>query len=252
MNRRASRTIFRGRSVSALSPSRRRNTMPRLESLENRQLLSTVDWISPTSGSWDVGSNWKGGNVPGPRDDAVVDVPGVTVTISTTVESVDSITAADPLDISGGGLTVVANSTISGGLTMTAGSLTASGSGVSLIVSGTTTASGANLYAQDGATLDLSQLTSYTGGVGDATTLEATGTGSELSLSKLATITADATQSGSLTQVLAGSGGDVELPVLSQVNGGGGLVQKHRHRREARHRDPDHRRGFPGRLRHHA
>ncbi len=85
------------------------------------------------------------------------------MTISSNVESVHSITASDPLVISGGGLTVAANSTISGGLTMTGGSLTANGSEISLTVTGTTTVSGGNLYAENGASLSLNQLTSYTG-----------------------------------------------------------------------------------------
>jgi Planctomycete extracellular len=38
-----------------LSPPRRRR--PDFETLESRQLLSPVDWISPTSGTWDVASN---------------------------------------------------------------------------------------------------------------------------------------------------------------------------------------------------
>ncbi len=87
-----------------------------------------MDWISTTSGSWDAASNWSTGKVPGPTDDVVIDVSGAspTVTISSNVESVNSITADDPLVISGGGLTVAANSTISGTLTLSS-SLTTNG-----------------------------------------------------------------------------------------------------------------------------
>jgi hypothetical protein len=114
---------------STLPPPRRRRRRPDFETLESRQLLSTVDWISPTSGSWDVASNWSTGTVPGPGDDVVIDVSGAspTVTINSNVESVNSITADDPLVISGGGLTVAADSTISGGLSMTGGTLNGSG-----------------------------------------------------------------------------------------------------------------------------
>src|SRR5271165_6298366 len=96
---------------STLPPPRRRRRRPDFETLESRQLLSTVDWISPTSGSWDVASNWSTGTIPGPGDDVVINVTGAspTVTISSNVESVNSITASDPLVISGGGLTVAAN-----------------------------------------------------------------------------------------------------------------------------------------------
>ena len=46
------------------------------------------------------------------------------------------------------------------------------------------------------------------------------GTGSELSLSALATITADTTQLSSLIEVQSLSGGDIEMPLLAQVSGG--------------------------------
>ncbi len=191
-----------------------------MEVLEPRQLLATDTWISPTSGSWDVASNWSTDKVPGPADDVVIDDPGSpTVTISSNVESVNSITASDPLVISGGGLTVAANSTIIGGLTMTGGSLTANGLGLSVAVAGTTTASGASLNAENGASLTLSQLTSYTGATNYTTTLQATGAGSVLALPELASI-AEPNACCSYTDVQALAGGDVELPALTQVSGG--------------------------------
>ena len=103
-----------------------------------------------------------------------------TVTISTNVESVNSITATDPLVISGGGLTVAADSTISGGLTMTGGSLTAAGSEVTLTVTGATTFPARVCTAESGATLSMPDLTSYQ--ASGFVTLEATGAESELDL----------------------------------------------------------------------
>ncbi|MHB1562273.1 MAG: hypothetical protein ACYC61_32920, partial [Isosphaeraceae bacterium] len=38
---------------------------PILEVLEERRLLTAVQWISTTSGDWSVGSNWSTGQVPG-------------------------------------------------------------------------------------------------------------------------------------------------------------------------------------------
>ncbi len=211
-----------GSSAVAMSTKRRKGRLckPLFEALEDRQLLSTIDWVSTSSGSWDVGSNWSTGTVPGPNDDVVIAVSGATptITIGSNVESVQSITSSDPLVISGGGLTVTADSTISGGLDMTGGTLTASGSAKSLLVSGTTTVAGANLDALAGATLKLSQLASYTSGLGFTTTLEATGTGSVLSLPELATITAN-TSYPTLVQITSSSGGDVELPLLAQSTG---------------------------------
>ncbi len=201
---------------------RKKLLLPSCEPLELRQLLSNVDWISTSSGSWDVGSNWSTGKVPGSGDDVVINVSGAnpTVTISSGSQSVQSVTADDPLSISGGSLTVAANSTISDGLAMTGGSLTAAGSGVTLAVTGATTISGADLFAEGGATASLSQLSAYTGPVDSENTLEAAGTGSVLSLPDLTTITEDTTEYGSYTNVEALAGGSVQLPSLAQIGDG--------------------------------
>ena len=81
-----------------------------------------------------------------------------------------------------------------------------------------TTASGANFYVSNGLTLNLPELTSYTqpNGCCYTGTLEATGTGSVLSMPELTSIAN--TSSGS-TLVEALSGGKVELPALNQVTG---------------------------------
>ena len=225
MNVRFPRSMFRARPVSRLSRPHGWKAIPRIEVLEDRRLLTTaINWISATSGSWDDASNWSPKTVPGPGDDVVINVPGVTVTISSNVESVNSITADDPLDISGGGLTVAANSTISDGLDMTGGSLTASGSAVSFTVSGTTTVSGASLEAEAGATISMPALTSYTSDGSDVTTtLEATGLGSSLTLAKLASVTEGAGKTARhkrRSRVLAG--GTVTLLALQN--------NQHRHR----------------------
>jgi hypothetical protein len=219
MNLRCPRSIFRVRSSFSRSRPRGRKAVPWIEPLEKRQLLTTAHWNSPTSGSWDVASNWSPEIVPGPGDNAVVDVPGVTVTIGSKVESVNSITSADPLVISGGGLTVAADSTISGGLSMTGGSLTARGSGVNLPVTGTTTVSGGNLYATNGASLTLNQLDSFAGNAA-ATTLEATGVGSTLTLANLASVTEGFNDYPAWTQFEALAGGTVTLSALKTISTG--------------------------------
>jgi RHS repeat-associated protein len=192
-----------------------------VEPLELRQLLSTVNWINPGGGSWDVGSNWSTGTVPGPNDDVVINVNGAspTVTIGSNVEAIQSIAAADPLSISGGGLTVTADSTISGGLTMTGGSLTATGSGVSLAVTGTTTDSGGSLNAENGASLSLPDLASYAGNT-LTTTLEATGAGSTLTLAHFKTVTEGFSSYPAFTEFEALDGGAVTLPALQSIDTG--------------------------------
>jgi hypothetical protein len=178
----------------------------------------TDTWISTASGSWTVGSNWSTGAVPTSNEAVIIDVPGATptITISSGNQSVLYITASDPLSITGGSLSVAAYSTIGDGLSMTGGSLVASGAGTVLAVTGTTAVSGASLYAEGGATLSLSQLTTYTNSTA-STMLEATGTGSVLSLPDLTSITD--TSEFVETDVEALAGGDVELPLVTQISG---------------------------------
>ena len=180
---------------------------------------ATVEWVSTTSGNWNVGSNWSTGAVPTSNEDVIIDIPGAspTVTVSSGTQSVLSITAADPLSINGGSLIVAADSTIAGGLTMTGGLLEAAGSGTSVTVTGTTMVSGASLEAAGGATLRLSQLATYTDPT-TSTTLEATGAGSVLSLPNLTSISETANFAGTTVEALAG--GDVELPLVTQITGG--------------------------------
>ena len=160
------------------------------DTLESRTLLSNVAWTGNGDGtSWTDASNWSDDAVPTASDDVTIDLSGnPTIEITSGTQSVNSLSSTDLISISGGSLSVAANSTISGGLTMTGGSLTASGSGVSLTVTGTTTVSGGSLFAENGASVSLTQLTSYAGS-NTTTTLEATGAGSTLTLANLATVT---------------------------------------------------------------
>ncbi len=158
-----------------------------------------------------MASNWNNG-VPRPADEAVINLSGSpTVTISTNGETVNSIMTTDPLVISGGGLTVAANSTISGGLSMTGGSLTANGPEVTLTVTGTTTVTGASLSAEGGATLSMPNLTSYQGS--GFVALEATGAQSELDLPNLTSVS-DTSYSDAIQAL---DGGTVKLSSLASM-----------------------------------
>ncbi len=184
-----------------------------LEMLEERTMLS-VTWINPGSGNWDVAANWSTDSVPGSGDDAVINIASAaTITIkSGDSESVHSLTTAgtDTLSITGGTLTVAAPSSLVGPLAMTGGSLTVSGSGASLTATGSTTVSEANLFAFDGGSLSLPQLTSYeTHG-----TFQADGAGSLLDVSNLVTLSS---QPG-FWQIDASHGGTINLTGLTSLN----------------------------------
>src|SRR6266480_1767921 len=76
-----------------------------LEPLEERTLLSAVNWINPGSGNWDVPANWNGGSVPGSGDDVIINTAApATILIQTgDTEQVNSLTTAanDTLSLTG-------------------------------------------------------------------------------------------------------------------------------------------------------
>ncbi len=209
------------RGVARSGRPRHRAVHWTVDILEPRTLLSNVSWTGQGDGTtWTDASNWSNDAVPGPSDNVAISKSGnPTIAISSGTQSVNSISSTDPISISGGSLSVAANSTLSGGLTMTGGSLTASGSGVSLTVTGTTTDSGGSLYAENGASLSLNQLASYTGNA-TTTTLEATGAGSTLNLTNLASVTQPGNTYAEQAQFEALAGGRVNLPALKTINTG--------------------------------
>ena len=85
---------------------------------------------------------------------------------------------------------------------------------------GLTHADGSSLEATGGASLSFPSLASYAGGVNYTSTLEASGSGSTLLLPKLATLTSDTTNYSSRVQIEALAGGEVSLPLLTQITSG--------------------------------
>jgi VCBS repeat-containing protein len=73
----------------------------------------TVNWVTNASGAWDVGANWSTGAVPGPADDACIDVPAsITVTHSVGTDSVRSLVSNEDVVLSGGVLQLAMPSVI--------------------------------------------------------------------------------------------------------------------------------------------
>ncbi|HEV8060442.1 MAG TPA: CARDB domain-containing protein, partial [Gemmataceae bacterium] len=112
-------------STSQKPRRKKRFRLLSFELLEQRITPTTVTWINPAGGNWDTGANWSGGAVPGASDDVVIDVGGnVTITHSSNVtDSVNSITASDPVTLSGGTLTVAATFSDSSNVTLSGGTL---------------------------------------------------------------------------------------------------------------------------------
>ena len=190
---------------------------------------TTVEWISSSSGNWNVASNWSTGAVPGSNQEVIIDVPGAspTVTINSGSQSVYSITANDPLSITGGSLTVAADSTIGGGLSMTGGSLSRTGRGPCSRSRGRRRFRGPASTQSQGRRSPCRNLQAYTGGSGYNTTLSATGSGSELDLPDLATWEGGYNGDGAEAQISSTSNGTVSMPALTTDTGGGtSIVRK--------------------------
>jgi hypothetical protein len=141
-----------------------------LEVLEERTLPSTVNWIGG-SGDWDTPANWldtstNTNHVPGATDDAVINTSGISVTHASGADSVNSVASTDAIVISGGSLSVAADSALTNAavpdvLILSGGTLTESGN---LAVNGHftwssgTLSGGGTLTAQGGMLLQSSGL----------------------------------------------------------------------------------------------
>jgi hypothetical protein len=109
-----------------------------------------VNWVGG-SGDWGTAENWldirTGTNhVPTAADDAVINVPGVTVTHSAGTDAVRSLLSRDPFVLSGGTLDLGAASTVNDSFTLSApsGSTTLRGAG-DLTVTGSFTWTGGTM-----------------------------------------------------------------------------------------------------------
>ncbi len=80
---------------------------PGLEALEPRWLLSTIRWINPNGGSWNVPGNWDLNRLPMAGDDVVIDLAGSgAVTLSTGTVEIQSLHSTRPFQFSNDSLWV--------------------------------------------------------------------------------------------------------------------------------------------------
>ena len=125
-------------SASRRSPRRSARLKLGPETLESRTLLSTVSWVGG-SGDWSVGANWSNGTGPGAGDDAVIDVPNISVTHASGADKVRSLTFNDAFSLSGGVLTVTGNVQKQDGISFTSSLTLAGGTLASATVAAGTT-----------------------------------------------------------------------------------------------------------------
>src|SRR5262249_51495431 len=90
----------------------------------------TINWNGNGDGmSWQDASNWDLNRVPGAADDVCISAPNVSNAVfhPQGTDAIQSLTSDAPLVISGGPLSLAANSTLNNVLRLTAGTLTGAG-----------------------------------------------------------------------------------------------------------------------------
>ncbi len=126
---------------------RRHRHCPLFEPLEVRLAPAVINWMNPAGGDWDTGANWSGGVVPGASDQAEINEPGaVTITHSkNTTDHVESVSAIDPITLSGGSLTVTGAFGDSSAVTLSGGTLSGATVPAGTSMSGNGTLTGVTL-----------------------------------------------------------------------------------------------------------
>ena len=154
------RTSFPAPIASMRRRVPRRGFRPDVSLLEDRALLATVTWVNPAGGNWVTPSNWSTGAVPGRGDDAQIDVPDITVSVSGS-DAVNSVTSQASIDVSGT-LSIASASTISGLLSLDSGS-TLNGSGTIDADGGLAIDTSSSTVTLSGVTLDNDASATWTG-----------------------------------------------------------------------------------------
>jgi hypothetical protein len=98
----------------------------RVELLEQRWLL-TINWVGTAGGgdgqNWSDPLNWSGGALPGPQDDVTITLVAGTINHAAGNDSIKSLHSSDPLNLSGGSLTVSGIVEVDNTFTMSGGTL---------------------------------------------------------------------------------------------------------------------------------
>ncbi len=143
---------------------------PAIEGLEDRTLLSTINWsttAAPTGGNWDTGSNWQEGVAPGPSDTAVIKGltgSGIVYLNSNQSDSVFALTtdSTTTLKIISGSLALGAatSSTLGGPVSVSSGATLSVGASASVVIDSTVSDGGALNFANgDSVSIYANQIT---------------------------------------------------------------------------------------------
>ena len=178
-----------------------------------------VFWNGPTTGSWTDVANWTSSPVlPGAADDVTLDNQAANITVTLNLEAPDigSFVLAETLNISGGSLNVVGESTLNAGANLNLSN------GGSYSGGGAATIAAANLSAQSGGTIALPEMNAITHtdpGYTRAATIAANGPGSSIDLSGTTMITGNGMRNSPYNFNATG-GGVLDLGALQSIAGG--------------------------------
>ncbi len=196
--------MTRAKSSRAKRQSRRRRLFashrrPRVELLEDRRVLATFAWDGGGDGvSWGDPLNWDNDSLPGPADDAVINVAGdITIDHSANFTTIRSLQSSEAITLSAGTLNVTSTFQVDNTVTLAGGTL--SNATILAGIGGSITANSNSNNRLSGVTLDAD--------------LDLSATNARLRLSNDVVINSTITVSGSnaglisdTTQTIGGSG----------------------------------------------
>ena len=209
------------------------------ESLEQRALLTTINWTGAAgTADWFTASNWDGGAVPGPADDVAIDQWGAAVQIGSGDVTIHALELSQSLTLGGASFMVIDTASINGGtLTASSGvntvqgvfsasqnaSISASNAGTSFQARAVATLDGTSLIVTGGAQLAFPTVNAYSTSYYNNTFLASgtapDGTPSSIDLSGLTQLFGLIYSYSPLT-IEALAGGQINLSGLnSEING---------------------------------
>jgi hypothetical protein len=184
-------------------------------------LPATVTWDGDADDFfWHNPLNWSNNTLPGPDDDAVIDVPDDVTIVSASSVTIRSLVCQNHLTLTGGTFRVTAGSSVIHGRLSTEGNptLSATGPDTTFFCGADTHADGASFESSNGATLSLPNLVSFTKGQGCTfVNWRATGPNTTLELSGLTNLTGATCAN---LNIHATGGGQILLPNLTTINDG--------------------------------
>ncbi len=183
---------------------------------------AAVSWVPNASGAWETATNWSSNPaLPGAADDVTINQPAaITVSVTSSTQSIRSLTTQEDLSINSATLNVGAGGgAINGALSFSNGRLVSQSAGT-LTINGALSVNGSFLQALTGGVLVLPAASYSAGNAGS--TIQADGGGSTINFS---TVTSFSGGTFSKSNVLAQAGGLVNLSGVTSITVGATSVE---------------------------